>query len=58
MHARQRILTNESFKDGIGIVMKWVVARPASYVACDTLKKCEKKRYFYVETQFYIGVLL
>jgi hypothetical protein len=28
MHARQRILTNGSFKDGIEIDTKWVVTPP------------------------------
>ncbi len=32
MHARQRILTNGSFKDGIEIEMKWVVTRSNSYL--------------------------
>jgi hypothetical protein len=32
MHARQRILTNGSFKDGIEIDTKWVVTHIENYL--------------------------
>jgi hypothetical protein len=35
MHARQRILINEGFKDGIEIDMKWVVTGFLKYSLCN-----------------------
>ncbi len=40
MHARQRILTNRSFKDGIETAMKWVVTIVARKLAKKLLIKC------------------
>jgi hypothetical protein len=50
MHARQIILTNGSFKDGIEIEMKWVVTG-AIQIIHDTLKKGERQsvtNFFFV----------